>query len=159
MHTGSLYNENMGFIKKVTQSLIGPPLIVLLSGLVLLAAGAGFTYQYYRVKQNGIMTTGQVIRLDKRCSDDSCTYRPVVEFTTQDGQISTHPSSSSTSPPAHDVGEIVTIYYMRENPQEARIKGEAGVFRWIFIGVGAGAIIAGFIMFARELHNRLIAGD
>ena len=99
----------MDFIKKVMQSFIGPPMFVLLSGLVLFGVGAGFTYQYNRIRRNGLMTEGQVIRLDERCSDDGCTYRPVVEFRAQDGQIFTHTSSSSTNPPAFDVGETVLI--------------------------------------------------
>jgi hypothetical protein len=154
-----LYNKNMDFIKKVMQSFIGPPMFVLLSGLVLFGVGAGFTYQYNRIRRNGLMIEGQVIRLDERCSDDDCTYRPVVEFRAQDGQIFTHTSSSSTNPPAFDVGETVHMYYMQENPHEARIKGEGGVLRWIFIMAGAGAVAAGFVMFARALHDQLIAGE
>lgn len=158
-YTIIFYNKNMAFIKKVIQSFLGPPFFVLLSGLVLFGVGAGLTYQYYRIRQIGLMTEGQVIQLDERCDDDGCTYRPVVEFNDQDGQNFTYTSSSSTNPPAYDVGEIVTIYYMQENPHEARIKGEGGVLRWIFIAAGAGAVIAGFVMFAQALRDRLIAGE
>ncbi|MCD6356883.1 MAG: DUF3592 domain-containing protein [Anaerolineaceae bacterium] len=156
--TRILYNKNMAFIKKVIQSFLGPPLFVLLSGLVLFGVGAGLTYQHYRIRQNGLMTEGQVIQLDERCGDDGCTYRPVVEFNTQDRQNFTYTSSSSTNPPAYYVGETVTIYYMQENPHEACIKGEGSVLRWIFIVVGAGAVMAGFVMFAQALRDRLIAG-
>lgn len=149
----------MALLKKVVQSFLGPPLFVLLSGLVLFGVGAGLTYQYYRIRQNGLMTEGQVIQLDERCDDDGCTYRPVVEFNVQDGQNFIHTSSSSTNPPAYDIGEIVTIYYMQENPHEARIKGEGGVLRWVFIAAGGGAVIAGFVMFAQALRDRLIAGE
>ncbi len=133
--------------------------MVLLSGLVLFGVGAGLTYQHFHIKRNGLMTEGQVIRLDERCDDDGCTYRPVVEFTTNSGQNFTHTSSSSTNPPAYDVGEIVTIYYLQESPQDARIKGEGGVLRWIFIVAGAGAVVAGFIMFAQTLRDRLMVGE
>ena len=149
----------MVFIKKVIQSFVGPPLFVLLSGLVLFGVGAGFTYQHNRIRQNGLMVEGQVIHLEKRCNDDGCTYRPVVEFNAQNGQNFTYTSSSSTNPPAYDVGEAVTIYYIQENPHEARIKGEGGVLRWIFIVTGAGAITAGFVMFAQVLRDRLITGE
>ncbi len=110
----------MAFIKKVIQSFFGPPLLVLLSGLVLFGVG---------------------------------------EFNAQDGQNFTYTSSSSTNPPTYDVGETVTIYYIQENPHEARIKGEGGVFRWIFIVAGTGAVTAGFVMFAQVLRDRLIAGE
>ena len=149
----------MAFIKKVIQSFVGPPLLVLLSGLVLFGVGAGLTYQHNRIRQNGLMAEGHVIHLEERCNDDGCTYRPVVEFNAQDGQNFTYTSSSSTNPLAYDVGETVTIYYIQENPHEARIKGEGGVFRWIFIVAGTGAVTAGFVMFAQVLRDRLIAGE
>lgn len=73
------------------------------------------------------MAEGQVIELDKRCDSDGCTYRPIVEFTTNDGQYFTYDSNSYTHPYAYDVGEPVTIYYMEENPHDARIKNEGTV--------------------------------
>ena len=33
------------------------------------------------------------------------------------------------------------------------------VLRWIFIVAGAGAVIAGFVMFAQALRDGLIAGE
>lgn len=148
----AIYNENMADLKNGIQSFLGPPLMIILSGLILFCTGVGLAYRHYSVIQNGLMIEGQVIELDKRCDSDGCTYRPIVEFTTMEGQNFTYESPSYTHPPAYDVGETVTIYYLEENPDDARIKNEGIVFHLIFIIGGATAVVIGFVKFTDELR-------
>lgn len=102
---------------------------------------------------DGIQTTGTVIDLDYRSSDEgSGTYAPVVEFTDREGMRRVYHSTSSSNPPAYARGEQVTLYYMPGEPERAMIDsfmdrhfaplllGAMGV---IFSGVGFGIMFAG----------------
>ena len=100
---------------------------------------------------NGIQTTGTVIDLEYRDSDDSSgTYAPVVGFTDRDGQRRVYRSSSSSNPPAYKRGEQVTLYYLPDEPERAMIDSFSdrylmpaiiSLFALIFGGIGFGIII------------------
>ncbi|MFN2099529.1 DUF3592 domain-containing protein [Altererythrobacter sp. MF3-039] len=102
---------------------------------------------------DGIRTTGTVIDLDYRDSDEgSGTYAPVVEFTDREGATRIYRSSSSSNPPAYRRGEQVTLYYMPGEPERAMIDSFSdryllplilGVLGLAFSGIGFGMIYAG----------------
>jgi len=138
---------------------MGAPLFVILFGLIFFAIGFGLTYQQYNLRRNGLEAQGMVTQLVENCDDEGCTYSPVVAFTTQDGRSATYSSTFSSSPPAYQVGEVVTLLYRPDNPQKALIKGEGGLFRWIFTGMGGGVIVVGLFLFARRLQEMLMAPE
>ena len=144
-------------MKKVFNSFMGSPMIAILIGLVLFGLGVGLTYKQCQLKQEGLQARGEVIRLAESCDDDGCRYRPIVEFVAQDRQTITFSSSYSTDPPAFQVGEIVTLYYRPDNPQDTLIEGEGGLFRFIVMSAGVGAVVVGFVLFARKLKQSFMA--
>jgi len=149
----------MNFFKRVWQSFIRGPIWIILFGTVFFLIGGFMNYQQLDIRQNGLEVQGEVVRLTESCDDDGCTYRPSVTFTTQNGESITYTSKFSSNPPAYDVGEDVTIYYLPDNPQKARIKGEGGVIRFVFTAIGAGAFILGFFVFARNLKQRFMQAE
>jgi hypothetical protein len=70
-----------------------------------------------------------------------------VRFKTQNGKSITFESTYSSSPPAYDVGESVTVIYPHEAPDKAEIKGGGKVFRIVFTIVGGVIITFGLIIF------------
>jgi hypothetical protein len=66
-------------------------------------------------------------------------YAPVVRFTAENGHAYQFTSSSSTYPPAYDVGETVGILYDESIPHEASInsfffcgEARASSVDWVF---------------------------
>jgi len=116
-----------------------------------------------RYLNEGIETTGRVIDLEYRDSDDSSgTYAPVVEFTDREGTQRIYRSSSSSNPPAYKRGEQVTLYYLPDEPERAMIDGFddryllpaiLGVFGLVFGGIGFGIII--YYLRQRQRNARL----
>jgi hypothetical protein len=80
---------------------------------------------------------GTVMELLPMRSDDSTTYKPVVQFTTEKGEAIEFASSSSSNPPSYEVGEIVAVFYRADKPHEAKING--------FFSLWGGAVIVGCI--------------
>ncbi|XZG69532.1 DUF3592 domain-containing protein [Chitinibacteraceae bacterium HSL-7] len=65
---------------------------------------------------------GTVVELvESISSDDSSTYKPMVEYRTQAGQHITFTSSTGSYPPSFDEGEKVDVLYLPSRPQEAQI--------------------------------------
>jgi len=67
------------------------------------------------------------------------------------GQVASYHSLFGSGPTDYEVGETVTIFYRPYNPEKATIKGEGGVFRFIFAGVGGGVIIFGLFFLANNI--------
>jgi ABC-type transport system involved in multi-copper enzyme maturation permease subunit len=68
-------------------------------------------------------TVGKVIRLaTARNSDNHLMYLPVFEYQTNDGAVYQYTSTIASTPPAYEIGETVTLLYLRKNPQNAKIK-------------------------------------
>lgn len=86
---------------------------------------------------------GSVIELvEKRDSDGSVTYKPVVAFTADSGASVNFTSSFSSNPPAYDVGEAVEVLYSPDNPNDARIRGFGSLWLGAVIVGGIGAVFA-----------------
>jgi hypothetical protein len=110
---------------------------------------------------------GEVIEMIRSRSDDSYTYKPVVEFTTPSGVQIEFTSSTSSNPPSYDVGEIVDVLYDPEDPNNARIDGAfslwflpvfLSIFGLIFAGIGTGLLAVG-IMFNRKRQYLATHGE
>jgi hypothetical protein len=74
--------------------------------------------------------------LDK--DDKSPMYKPVVAFTTRNGEAISFTSSFSSRPPAYVVGEQVEVLYDPRNHLDARINGFGSLWLgpWILGGMG-----------------------
>ena len=137
----------MNIFTRLFRSFVRGPIYVILFGLVFFGIGGGLTYKQYVYQQQAIPVEGEVIGHTEGCDDDGCTYHSVVRYVTQQGKTITYTSTYGSSPPAHDVGEIVTIYYTPDDPYDAAIKGEGIVFRIIFMAIGGIIMLVGFAFF------------
>lgn len=92
-----------------------------------LLVGAVVSVQHTRsFLADAVGAPGTVQQLVPRTSTDSdgrssTTFAPVVEFTTARGESITFVSSTSSSPPAYQVGETVEVLYLADDPRDARI--------------------------------------
>ena len=133
------------------------PIYVFIFGMIFFGIGGGLTLRQFTFMLQGIEVQGEVTgHTMGNCDEDGCSYKSVVAFETLDGKPISYTSTFSSSPPAHDAGERVTIFYSPENPQKAIIKGEGKWFRIIFMGVGGIIILFGFSFFVSNLSNASI---
>ena len=77
---------------------------------------------------------------------NSRSYRPKVEFQTQNGETIHFISSSASSPANYSKGEKVEVSYLASNPQEAQIKSFFSLRGVEFI-----FILLGFIFFSTAI--------
>jgi len=113
-------------------------------GLGLLV-GAYFAYtSTQNFLQSALTTTGTVTELVRSRSDDSYTYRPVVEFTTRSGEKIEFTSSSGSNPPSYSRGEIVEVFYDQTNPEQAKINGFFSLWGMSLILAGIGTVFSIF---------------
>lgn len=110
-------------------------LFLLGTGFFLLVF-AGYVFYQDRYLRRNIETQGAVIDLKV---DEEGAAQPVVRFITQNGQEVTFTGQVAFYPPAHTVGQIVTVVYPPNLPDQARIKGESN--RFLFVSVIIGGIL------------------
>jgi len=146
----------MKIYKSFSKALMGGPLYLILFGLVFFGIGAGLTYHQRALEGQGVQTQGKVIHLEESCDEDGCTYKPVVRFETQDGKSVSFQGTYSSSPPAYQIGETVTVTYSLEEPEKAVIVGEGQLFRIIFMIAGGVVITIGLILFGSNLRDSFI---
>ena len=150
----------MDLLKRLTKTFLQGPVYIVLLGLIFFGVGGGLTLQQRIFERQGAQAQGEVISLISRCSDDWCSYSPVVRFETQAGDTVTFTTIQSSSPPAYDVGERVTVIYPPEDPENAIIKYQGGAFRIVFMAVGGVVILIGMLAyyyFIRASYIRDIA--
>ena len=146
----------MDIVKRIIKSFLRGPIYLILFGLVFFGIGGGLIYRQIKFERQGVRIQGEVISLSTNCDSDGCSYSPIVYFKTRNGKAITFESDFSTSPPSYNVGEVVTVYYSPENPEEAIIKGEGNVFRIIFMSVGGIIIAIGLYIFGSNLGTSLL---
>jgi hypothetical protein len=138
---------------------MGGPFYLILFGLIFFGIGAGLTYRQRALEGQGIQAQGKVINLAESCDEDGCTYTPVVRFETRDGRSVSFEGSYSSSPPAYEIDETVTVNYSLEEPEKAVIKGEGQFFRIIFMMVGGVVITIGLVLFGSNIRNIFIRAE
>jgi hypothetical protein len=141
----------MKIIKQVFSSLLNGPIYLIIFGLIFFGIGAGLTYRQSVLESAGEQAQGEVIGLSTNCDSDGCSYAPVVRFNTRDEKTITFESTYSSSPPAYEVGERVTVVYRLDSPEKAEIKGAGMTFRLIFMGVGGLIAAVGLGMFSTSV--------
>jgi Protein of unknown function (DUF3592) len=84
------------------------------------------------------------------------TKAPTVQFKTQKGDIITYYSTTFTAPSPYQEGQIVPIWYMPDNPQEATLKGaDAYLLPLVFTGFGVLAMLFGLPTFIKFIISLL----
>jgi len=133
------------------------PLIFILFGLLFFIIGSGLTIRQRSLEQQGIEAQGVVVDLQENYDSDGSTYKPVVQFKTQGGKNVEFTSSYSSSPPAYDIGESVTVVYPPETPSEAIIKGDGQILHIIFMLLGGTISTIGFFLMLAGIRNRMVS--
>lgn len=130
--------------------------IFLLIGMGLLI-GSFFAYQNSSsFLDAAIKTEGTVIELIASRSKNSTTYKPLVQFTSQTGEVIEFTSPSGSSPPSYAKGEKVEILYLPEQPQKAEINDFFSLWGVVAIVGGLGGIF--FLIGAGMLLTLLLKG-
>lgn len=131
-----------------------------LAGFCLWGAYAG--YINWRLEQEGVTTTGTVVRLEESDSAESgcCVYSPVIEFTV-DGQTYSFDGDIASDPPAYEVGEEVSVLYHPDEPETAQINKWSE--RWLFpiILISAmllTALIVNIVLIRAIWRNEVVTG-
>lgn len=110
-----------------------------------------------------VKTEGIVVGLERSRSSNSTTYRPRVQFTTQERRSIEFESSYSSNPPAYSEGEHVEVLYRRSDPRDARIVGFfslygaetiVGSLGSVFFLIGAGIMLAGILQARKDAYLR-----
>jgi hypothetical protein len=88
-------------------------------------------YTSWRLQNEGMTTTGTVVRLEESNSSEGgcCVYSPVIEFSAN-GQTHSFEGGNASDPPAYDVGEVVNVIYDPADPATAQIN--KWTERWLF---------------------------
>ncbi|PKM31283.1 MAG: DUF3592 domain-containing protein [Gammaproteobacteria bacterium HGW-Gammaproteobacteria-11] len=137
-----------------------------LLGIALLL-GAFFLYQNTQsFLADAATAEGVVTALTPSRSTDSVTYRPVVRFATQDGEVIEFTSTAGSNPPSYATGEQVEVLYSPANPNSARIKGFfslwggasiTGGLGGLFFILGGGFMLSGALS-VRQANNLKVNG-
>lgn len=115
-----------------------------------------FAVKHYNTSKdlmtNGIKTKAKVIELIEISGDDGYTYKPVFEYTDRVNNIVKFKSDVSSSPPSHNVGDIVNIVYSKDN-DEKKVISFWGLYRWtiILLSIASPLLIigGGYILYSR----------
>lgn len=122
----------------------------LAGGLTLLLVVKGIieTFVFIRAANR---TEGTVIRFGTtRNSDGQTMYLPIFQYRTNDGSRYEHTSTVASKPPAYEIGEKATIFYLKKNPRRAKLNSFSEL--WLvklvltIIGLGVCAFSIGFFL-------------
>jgi len=107
-------------------------------GLVLCAVAWLLHHNTATFIASASRTQGEVMRLlhvESSKRNESGTWKPLVRFKAPSGEIIEFAPSSSSSPPAYEVGETVDVFFDPNDPQDAMLDG--------FFSLWGGATITG----------------
>jgi hypothetical protein len=99
-------------------------MLIIFGGIgLLMVIGAFFLWKRSKnLLANGIKTEGTVIDLiGRRGSKGGTTYTPQVGFKAMDGREITFMGHVGSNPPSFQVGQIVPVVYLPNNPEKAAI--------------------------------------
>lgn len=120
--------------------------LTLIVSLGLLIA-AFYLYQNSSMFLEGAVTTeGTVIELVRSSSEDSITYRPVVQFTPQNNSAMKFLSVTGSNPPAYSPGQRVEVLYDPDNPANAKLKSFFSLWGAPLIVGGVGGVFFLIVM-------------
>jgi hypothetical protein len=88
--------------------------------VAMLAGAVWYGYGSYTLTVNGGVVLGTVIENRPVEDSEGVTYSPVIDYQVN-GETYTYEGENSSSPPAYEVGESVSLRYDRQDPTRARI--------------------------------------
>ncbi|MDW8396255.1 MAG: DUF3592 domain-containing protein [Anaerolineae bacterium] len=115
-------------------------------GLIFIAIGLFVRQQTLDQLSRSVLTEAVVVELvPTRGSEGNTLYAPRFRFTLENGETVYAESATSTNPPAHRVGDVVRIYYERDNPLNVKVDSFADLwlFPTLFIAFGGIAALSG----------------
>lgn len=116
-------------------------------GLGLLAITVYLFFSTKHFTNNANLVQGVVIENIRSFSDDSYTYRPMIEFTTQDGRHIEFVSKLGSSSPSYGVGQHVEVLYAPNAPENAKINSFMSLyFGTLILGVMSGIILISLLV-------------
>ncbi len=134
----------------------------LLVGLGMLWGTWALSQSTLKFKADGVKVEGTVIDFEtERSTTDGKTktmYKPVVQYTTTEGQTLTFTTSSSSSSPSYDRGEKVKVLYSKITPERARL--DSFMENWfgpLILGFfGVIVTLLGWFLFFGGIRNRKV---
>lgn len=119
---------------KQTKALkyVGPVFTIV--GLVTMALAVYLGIQRSQFLESALQADGEVTQLNRKRSDDSYVYYPVVEFKLPGSyDVLSFEHESGSNPPSYAIGEQVVVLYDPDNPHSAII--DAGIMNWFGTGI------------------------
>lgn len=112
-------------------------MLVLLAGTLFLIIAWNAWRDHSQIVLNGIKTQGIVLenvhKPIRGVQKQTTALAPVVQFSTQDGQLKKYYSQTYTTPATYAPGEILNIWYLPEDPNQATLNGvDAWVLPTVF---------------------------
>jgi hypothetical protein len=96
---------------------------LLLTGTVMLFLTVKEVIRTISFLRTSLRADGTVVRFDpRRNSEGSIKYRAVVSFKASDNQIHEIQAGVAHTPPAPEVGTVITVRYLPDSPQTAKIE-------------------------------------
>ncbi|SEH70836.1 Protein of unknown function [Rheinheimera pacifica] len=119
---------------------------------VAMLAGAFFVYNSTSsFLKEAATAEGIVVELLVSRTSDSISYRPLVEFTAQNGQVIEFAPTAGSNPARYAQGEQVEVLYQVARPSDAKINDFFSLWGVALILAGMGAVFflvgAGIIVF------------
>lgn len=129
--------------------------LALILGLVLMVIAYMLFQSASAFLDKAVSAEGTVTELVRSRSDDSISYRPVVEFTAQNGTPVEFVSSVGSNPPNYSPGERVEVLYDPANPVDAQLN--SNLASWggsvVVAGIGGLFLVSGLVMFFTGRRN------
>lgn len=126
------------------------PYVFALTGVGMLV-GSGTLYKSTSsFLAEAVKAPGTVVELVESQANNGRSYRPVVQFSNQNGQRVTFESSSGSNPPSYSKGQSVEVFYRPEAPQDAELNdffslwgppALSGTMGAVFFAIGGGFIL------------------
>ncbi|MCL1123427.1 DUF3592 domain-containing protein [Shewanella surugensis] len=101
---------------------------------------------------NSIVSVGKVVDYREVYSSSSLTYAPIIEYQIPNGKTLSFASSTSSYPPAYDIGDPVNIRYATGSPQNAMINGFFSLWLGEIIVGGLGCVFLGIAFFGNVFN-------
>ncbi len=124
-------------------------IVLLVVGCVTFAVAMGLYLRTQRLLQEGVVTPGQVIRIDSYQDDGTTMYTPVYEYEDQSGNLQTFKSKVATSWKSRKIGDKAEIIYDPVNASNVKVKSFLGLYSTPLVLVFVGTI---FLIIAVVMH-------
>lgn len=121
------------------------PVIFLLSGVGLLIGGFVSAATTRAFLGQAVETRGEVVALEEEPpteSGEAVMYRPVITYALPSGQKVRFKSKVCSNPAPYAIGDKIVVLYVRERPDQARIRSFRSLWLLSLILLGLGTVFA-----------------